>query len=76
MTPTISSLKRSLTISRVKGEDKWLFWKLKTLKKEHIKTLIIRAISDTIDDNDYMDFEKFKVVAAEETLKVIKAFFY
>jgi len=37
---------------------------------------VLRAISDTIDDNDYMDFEKFKFVAAEETLKVIKAFFY
>lgn len=44
--------------------------------RNEIPFAILRAISDTVDDNDYMDFEKFKVVAAEETLKVIKAFFY
>ncbi|MEE0930616.1 MAG: 5'-methylthioadenosine/adenosylhomocysteine nucleosidase [Acutalibacteraceae bacterium] len=36
---------------------------------------ILRAISDTIDDNDYMDFEKFKYIATDETLKVIREFF-
>ncbi len=36
---------------------------------------ILRAISDTIDDNDYMDFEKFKYLASSEILKVLKAFF-
>ena len=44
--------------------------------RNEIPFAVLRAISDTVDDNDYMDFEKFKVVAAEETLKVIKAFFY
>ncbi|MBQ1992500.1 MAG: 5'-methylthioadenosine/adenosylhomocysteine nucleosidase [Clostridia bacterium] len=44
--------------------------------RNNIPFVILRAISDTVDDNDYMDFEKFKVVAADETLKVIKAFFY
>ena len=44
--------------------------------RNNIPFAILRAISDTVDDNDYMDFEKFKVVAADETLKVIKAFFY
>lgn len=44
--------------------------------RNNIPFAIIRAISDTVDDNDYMDFEKFKVVAADETLKVIRAFFY
>ena len=44
--------------------------------RNNIPFAILRAISDTVDDNDYMDFEKFKVVAADETLKAIKAFFY
>ncbi len=44
--------------------------------RNEIPFAVLRAISDTVDDNDYMDFEKFKVVAADETLKVIKAFFY
>ncbi len=36
---------------------------------------ILRAISDTIADNDYMDFEKFKYLASSEILRVLKAFF-
>lgn len=43
--------------------------------RNDIPFVILRAISDTIDDNDFMDFEKFKCIAADETLKVIKAFF-
>ncbi|MEE0859225.1 MAG: 5'-methylthioadenosine/adenosylhomocysteine nucleosidase [Acutalibacteraceae bacterium] len=43
--------------------------------RNEVPFAILRAISDTVDDNDYMDFEKFKYVAAEETLKVIKEFF-
>lgn len=43
--------------------------------RNNVPFTVLRAISDTIDDNDYMDFEKFKFVAANETLKVIKAFF-
>ena len=43
--------------------------------RNHVPFAVLRAISDTIDDNDYMDFEKFKFLAADETLKVIKAFF-
>lgn len=43
--------------------------------RNRVPFAVLRAISDTIDDNDYMDFEKFKFLAADETLKVIKAFF-
>ncbi len=43
--------------------------------RNNVPFAILRAISDTIDDNDYMDFDKFKCIAADETLKVIKAFF-
>lgn len=43
--------------------------------RNDVPFVILRAISDTIDDNDFMDFEKFKCIAADETLKVIKAFF-
>lgn len=43
--------------------------------RNNVPFVILRAISDTIDDNDFMDFEKFKCIAADETLKVIKVFF-
>ncbi|MBQ7521556.1 MAG: 5'-methylthioadenosine/S-adenosylhomocysteine nucleosidase, partial [Clostridia bacterium] len=43
--------------------------------RNNVPFAILRAISDTIDDNDYMDFEKFKYLASSEILKVLKAFF-
>ena len=43
--------------------------------RNDVPFVILRAISDNIDTNDYMDFEKFKYVASDEILKVIKAFF-
>ena len=43
--------------------------------RNNVPFAVVRAISDTIDDNDYMDFEKFKYMAADEMLKVLKAFF-
>lgn len=43
--------------------------------RNNVPFAILRAISDTIDDNDFMDFAKFKFVAADQTLKVIKSFF-
>ena len=43
--------------------------------RNNVPFAILRAISDTIADNDYMDFEKFKYIASDEILKVIKAFF-
>lgn len=36
---------------------------------------IIRAISDTVSNNDLMDFEKFKCLASDKTIKVISALF-
>lgn len=43
--------------------------------RNNVPFAIIRAISDTISQNEYMDFEKFVYVASEKTLKVIKALF-
>lgn len=43
--------------------------------RNDVPFVILRAISDTVETNDYMDFEKFKYVASDEILRVIKAFF-
>ena len=35
---------------------------------------VIRSISDDMNHNEFLDFEKFKVLAAEHSIKVMKEF--
>ena len=35
---------------------------------------VLRSISDDMNHNEFLDFEKFKVLAAEHSIKVMKEF--